>query len=47
MFECVPDYRKIVLIVFLFQNDKDFLEECGFFKNDTNRLNEDFKNFFM
>ena len=47
MFESIPDYRKKVLIVFFIQNDKDFLEECGFFKNDTNRLYEEFKNVFM
>ena len=27
MFESIPDYRKIVLLIFLFQNDKNLLKE--------------------
>ena len=30
MFESIPDYRKIVLLVFLIKNDVNFLYECGF-----------------
>ena len=43
-FESIPDYKKIVLIIFLFQNDKNSLKEIGFSKNDINRINLDFKN---
>ena len=44
MFESIPGYRKIVLIIYLIQNDKDLLEECGFLKNHIKRLNKEFKN---
>ena len=44
MFESFPDYRKIVLLIFLIKNDKDFLKEVGFSENDFNRLNLEFKN---
>ena len=37
MFESIPDYRKIVLLKFLIQNDDDSLKECGFFMSDSNR----------
>ena len=30
--ESTPDYRKIVLLIFLFQNDKNLLKEIGFSK---------------
>ena len=43
MFESVPDYRKIVLLIFLIQNDDDFLKECGFLKSDKSRLNKEVK----
>ena len=35
-FESIPDYRKIVLLMFLIKNDND-LTECRFFKVDFNR----------
>ena len=34
MFKCIPDYRKTVLIIYLFQNDKKLLKAIGFSKND-------------
>ena len=43
IFESVPDYRKIVLLIFLVQKDKNLLTETGFSKNKINRLNLDFK----
>ena len=43
IFEAILDYRKIVMLVFLIQNDNDLLTECGFLKSDINRLNEQFK----
>ena len=47
MFESIQDYRKIVLIMFLFQNNKDFLYEIGFSERDINRLNLEFRNFLI
>ena len=44
IFESIPNYKKIVLLVFLIQNDKNLLKEIGFSKNDLNRLNLEFKN---
>ena len=44
-FESIPDYRKIVFLVFLIQNEKDLLREVGFSERDINRLNLEFKNF--
>ena len=38
LFESIPDYRKIVILLFLFKNDIDFLQECGFLRYDINRL---------
>ena len=47
IFESVPDYRKIVLLLFLFQNDKNLLTEIGFSKNDINLLHLEFKNILL
>ena len=30
IFESITDYRKIVLLIFLIQNDKNLLKEIGF-----------------
>ena len=46
-FESIPDYRKIVLLIFLIQNDKNLLKEIGFSKNDINRLSIEFKNILL
>ena len=43
MFESIPDYRKIVLLIFLFQNDKNLINETGFSTNSNNLLNLEFK----
>ena len=32
LFKSVPDYRKIVLLIFLIRNEKDFFEEMWTFK---------------
>ena len=45
--ESLPDYEKIVLIIFLIQIDKNLLKEIGHSKNDINRLNLDFKKIFI
>ena len=47
LFESIPDYRKIVFLIFLIINDIDFLEECGLFKNDIKCLYSVFKNILI
>ena len=47
IFESIPDYRKIVLLIFLIQNDKNLLKEIGFSKADINSLNLEFKNILL
>ena len=47
IFESIQDYRKIVLKIFLIQNDKNLLEEIGFSKNDINQLSIEFKNILI
>ena len=32
----IPDYRRIVLLIFLIKNDKNLLKEIGFGENDIN-----------
>ena len=44
IFESIQDYKKIVLLIFLIQNDKNLLKEIGFSENDINLLNLEFKN---
>ena len=46
-FESIEDYRKIVLLLFLIQYDKNLLNEIGFSKNDFNRLSSEFKNILI
>ena len=47
LFESITDYRKIVLLIILIQNDKNLLKEIGFSKNDINLLNLEFKNILL
>ena len=47
IFESITDYRKIVLLIFLIQNDKNILKEVGFSKDDINRLSLEFKNVLL
>ena len=47
LFESIHDYKKIVLLIFLIQNDKNLLKEIGFSKNDINLLNLEFKNILL
>ena len=44
IFESIHDYKKIVLLIFLIQNDKNLLKEIRFSKNDINLLNLEFRN---
>ena len=47
IFESIHDYKKIVLLIFLIQNDKNLLKEIGFSKNYINRLSIEFKNILL
>ena len=47
IFESITGYKKIVLLIFLIQNDKNLLKEIGFSKNDIILLNLEFKNFLL
>ena len=47
LFELIPDYKKIVLLLIIIQNDKNLLKEIGFSKNGINLLNLEFKNFLL
>ena len=43
LFESINDYRKIVLLIFLIKDDKNWLKEIGFCKNDINLIPLEFK----
>ena len=45
-FESITGYRKIVLLIFLIQNDKNLIKGIGFSKNDINLLNLELKKIF-
>ena len=47
LFESLPDYKKIVLLMFLIKNDVDMLYECGFLRGDINFLYKEFKNILL
>ena len=47
LFESIPDYKKIVLLMFLIKNDDNLLYECGFLKGDINFLYKQFKNILL
>ena len=47
LFESLPDYKNIVLLMFLIKNDVDFLYECGFLKGGINYLYKEFKNILL
>ena len=47
LFESMPDYKKIVLLMFLIENDVNFLYECGFSKGDINYLYKEYKNILL
>ena len=34
LFDSIPDYKKIILLLFFIKNDVNFLYECGFLKGD-------------
>ena len=47
LLESIHDYRKIVLLIFLIQNDTNLLREVGFSKHDIIRLNFELKNVLL
>ena len=47
IFESIHDYKKIVSLIFLIQNDKNLLKEIGFSENGINLLNLEFKNIII
>ena len=47
LFESIPDYRKIALIMFLIKNDVNLLSECGFLKVDIQYLYKKFKSILL
>ena len=44
LFEAIPDFKKIVLLMFLIKNDVNFLYEYGFLKGDIHYLYKEYKN---
>ena len=38
LFQIIPDYRKIVILMFSSKNDNDLLTECDFLKSDNYRV---------
>ena len=47
IFESIPEYKKIVLLFFLIQNDKNLLLEIGFSERDINHSNLELKNILI
>ena len=47
IFDSIHEYKKIVLLIFLIQNDKNLLHEVGFSQRDINRLSIKFKNILL
>ena len=47
MFESIPDYKKIILLISLIKNDVNFLYECGVSKGDINFLYKDTKKILL
>ena len=43
LFESIPDYKTIALLMFLIKNDVNFLYECRFLKGEINFLSKEFK----
>ena len=47
LFESIPDYRKIVLLLFLIENDVNSLYECGFKKGNIHYLYKKFRDILL
>ena len=46
-FESIPDYKKIVLLMFSFKNDVNLLYERGFLEGDIYFLYKEYKNILL
>ena len=46
-FESIPDYTKIVILMFKIKNDVNFSYECGFLKSDIDFLYKEYKNILL
>ena len=44
IFESIPNYRKIILLLFLIKDHKGFLLEISFSERDISCLNSEFRN---
>ena len=47
LFESIPDFEKIALLMFLIKNEVNFSYECGFLKGDINFLYKEFTNILL
>ena len=47
LFESISEYKEIVLLIFLSQNDKNLLKEIGFSQSYINQLSIEFKNILL
>ena len=47
IFTSIQDCRKIVLSLCSIENDVDFFSECGYSKNDIDRLNVEYKKILL
>ena len=47
LFESISDYRKIILLIFLIQNDKNLLHDICCSERDFIRLKLEFKNILI
>ena len=47
LFESIPDYKKIVSLMFSIKNNVNFLYECGYLKSDINFLYKKYKNILI
>ena len=47
LFESLPDYRKIVLLIYHNKDDKNLLREVGFSQRDNNLLNVKYRNILI
>ena len=47
LFESIPDFKKIVLLMFLIKNDVNLLYECGFLKGDIHYVYKKFKDILI
>ena len=45
--QSISDYRNIVLLIFLTEDDRNLLKRIGFSKNDIILLNLEFKEFLI